>query len=603
MKQTHIKYPQIQKALDWVVPYLILWRDALQRWFTSSQARYLVFAVVVGMVAGLTAYIFHALINFLSGMMMGQNLSFKDLSWPQKALRVLFPALGGLGAGFLMKYLAKSDREQGVPDVIHSLIRRGGRMKAFATFIKSLAAGSTLGSGGSAGPEGPVAEIGGATGSLLGKFFSVPPPIMRMLVAGGAAGGIAASFMAPIGGVFFALEIMLAEFTPQAFSLVVLSSVTATVVSRGLLGETVYFSAPLYSVGSNWELFLFALLGILAGLVAKVYVMMLDGMEDLFSKLKKYAEWARPALGGLVVGGIALIAPQVLGTGHTFIEQALWGQLAFSVLLTLVIAKILATSITLGSGGIGGVFLPGFYVGAMLGGAYGIFVKDVLAHVGISGIAPPGAFALVGMAALLAGATRAPMTAFIMIFEITDEAHMILPVMVATVLATMVSRSIESKTIYTRKLAQRGIREETPQPIKPLEIKTVEEVMTRNVVSISPSLSLEKLARMVETRGHSGFPVVDSSKKLVGLVTFDELRMALNEEDLFKAVIVAGDIMRIPSPTVFRDQPLSEALQLFSDLGVDRLPVVSREHPQWLLGVVTQHDIIGVYSKLIKDLD
>lgn len=593
----------MEDAIATAVIRLIEWKEALVKWLTTSETRFLVFALIVGTMAGLVAHTFHSIIKFMSQFTIGDMESIAALSWYQRSGRALFPALGGLLVGLIFLGVRRSQREQGVPHVIHALHRRGGTIDVKPTILKSIGACLTIGSGGSAGPEGPIAEIGGATGSFLGRIFKVPEHILRMLVAGGAAGGIAASFHAPIGGVIFALEIILAEFTPQAFSLVVLSSVTATIVSRALSGGHAYFSVPIYDLGPSWELLLFSFLGICAGLFSKIYVLFLDGTEKLFREMERVSSWIRPALGGIVVGGLALLTPQVLGSGHKMIEQALWGQLSLHLLVALLLAKLVATSVTLGSGGVGGVFLPGFYVGAMMGGAFGFFAKFGLARLGIPIISSVGAFSFVGMAALLAGSTRAPMTAVIIIFEITNDYHMILPVMISTVLATMIARSIESQTIYTRKLKEKGIREQAPQYMKPLEIRMVRDVMTKKVVSISPSLPLAKLVRMVETKGHSGFPVVDENKELVGLVTFEELRTALGVEDLPKDVIVVGDIMKMPAPFVYEDQALSVVLERLSELSVDRLPVVERKNPTRLIGMVTQRDIIGVYYKLLREAE
>lgn len=590
----------VKRFPDALAERLRRWRSNVLSGITASRTPYMVtLALIVGVAAGLSAYVFHTLISFFSKLTVADISELDFFGSTHDALRVLFPAIGALGAGLLMATVAKEYRHQGVPEVIHALLRRGGRMRLRATLVKSWAAVFTIGSGGSAGPEGPIAEIGGASGSFLGRFLPVSPPIMRMLVAGGAAGGIAASFHAPVGGVFFALEVLLAEFTPQAFSIVVLSSITATVVSRAFLGGEVYFSAPAFVLGSTWELALFALLGVLAGFVSKAYVRFLDGVEGQFKAFNRGPIWLKPALGGLIVGGMALLTPQILGTGHGVIERALWGDLPLNLMVALLLAKTLATSVTIGSGGVGGVFLPGFYVGAMLGGAFGLIVHNVFAGLGLTLVASPGAFALVGMAALLAGSTRAPITSVIIIFEIVNDYQVILPVMIATVLSTMIARAIESSTIYTRQLSLRGLKEPEHQSVRALQSTTVAEVMTRKVFTISPALPLDRLARLVETRGHSGFPVVDEKRKLVGLVTFDELRDALGVEDLPHSAVVTGDVMRTPAPMVYPDQTIGEAVGLFSQLSVDRLPVVSRTNRDELMGIITQADVLSIYRKLL----
>ena len=601
-KKTHLRFDlsliKSFPSLLWVKTQF--WRQQILSGISAGRTQYLVtLALIVGVVAGLSAFLFHLFIDILSRVTVGQMEGLTQNRWGPRALLFLVPALGGLAVGGLMRLLKPEFRQQGVPEVIHSLLKRSGRMKIRATIVKSWSAIFTIGSGGSAGPEGPIAEIGAATGSFLGRLFTAPPSLMRMLVAGGAAGGIAASFHAPFAGVFFALEVLLSEFNNRAFSVVVLCTVTATLVSRALLGGEAYFSAPLYTLGPSWELILFALLGIIAGFAAKGYVRFLNGLEVIFSEIKKVPSWLKPAIGGLLVGGLALITPQILGGGHHIIEEALWGRLSFHLLLALLLGKMLATSITLGSGGVGGVFLPGLFVGAMLGGAFGMLVKFFSSHLGIPFISPSGAFALVGMAALLAGATRAPMTSIMIILEITDDHHMILPVMIAGVLATLVARSMEKNTIYTRHLSMRGIKEPEHHSVRALESTTVGEIMSKKVVTVSPALPLDRLARLIETRGHSGFPVVNLKKELVGLVTFEELRNALGVEDLPRNLIITGDLMRTPPPTVYPDQTIGEALSQLKTLTVDRLVVISRDNPKAYLGIVTQSDILAIYRKLL----
>ena len=337
----------------------------------------LAIALSIGVLAGLAAAV-------LVWMIQGLSQALPDLvpgEHPPWWI-VLVPAAGGLLVGPLVTRVAPETKGHGVPEVMLAVARNHGVIRPRVAVLKAVASAITIGTGGSAGREGPIVQIGSAVGSVLGRTFRVSSDMVRMFVACGAAGGIAASFNTPIAGVIFALEVILRDFAGRAFATVVISAVTASVVSRSLLGQEAFFQVPAYTLGSSWELLPYAVLGVVGALVARLFVLALYRIEDGFDALRIPAS-LKPGLGGLLLGGVAWFLPEVLGTGHDAIEAALHGELAWTLLLLLVAGKILATSFTLGSGGSGGVFAPSLFLGAMLGGAFGLLTERLLPGLGV----------------------------------------------------------------------------------------------------------------------------------------------------------------------------------------------------------------------------
>ena len=361
---------------------------------------------------------------------------------------VPLPALGGLIYGPLIYFFAREAKGHGVPEVMLAVAQRGGRIRPVVAVVKSLASALCIGSGGSVGREGPIVQIGSALGSTVGQALRMSDDRVRTLVACGAAGGIAATFNAPIAGVFFALEVILGEFTTRAFGVVVISSVTAAVIGRAAFGDVPSFPVPAYELVNVGEFGLYALLAVLAGVIGIVFTRTLYAFEDFFDGIRM-PEYLKPVPGGLCLGLIGVFLPQVFGVGYQAMSQALSGEYALGLLVILLAAKIVAVSLTIGSGGSGGVFAPSLFIGAMLGTAFGTAANALLPGF----TAPPGAYGLVGMAAVFTGAARAPITAVIILFELTGDYRIILPLMLAVVLSTLVSEALSRDTIYTLQTA------------------------------------------------------------------------------------------------------------------------------------------------------
>jgi CIC family chloride channel protein len=367
---------------------------------------------------------------------------------------VLFtPVVAGLVYGPLVHFFAREARGHGVPEVMYAVARRGGRIAPQVAAVKALASALCIGGGGSVGREGPIVQIGSALGSTLGRVIRVPEHRLRVLVACGAAGGIAATFNAPLAGVFFAMELILADFAAEAFGMVVIASVTSAAIGRAILGDKPFLTLPAFTVGHPQQYLLFALLGLLAGIVGVSFTRGLYAIEDLCDAVWRGPEWLRPAVGGLVLGGVLLVLPQMYGVGYPVLSNAILDRYAVGFLLLLLVGKIVATSLTIGIGGSGGVFAPSLFIGAMLGSAYGAILHAVAPSLA----GPTGAYGLIGMGAVFAGSARAPITAVVIMFELTGQYAIILPLMTAIVLATGVSHRLSRDTVYTLKLRRRGV--------------------------------------------------------------------------------------------------------------------------------------------------
>ncbi|MGH7861750.1 MAG: chloride channel protein, partial [Candidatus Dormibacteraceae bacterium] len=397
------------------------------------------------------------------------------------------------------------------------------------------------------GREGPIVQIGAALGSTVGQVFRVRQSHLRTLVICGAAGGIAAIFNAPFAGVFYGTEVLLEEFEARSISVIVLTAVTASVVIRAVRGNSPAFAVPPYTLVSPLELGPYVVLGVLAGLVSVAFILSLYGAEDAFHALT-LPEWLKPGVGGLMTGllGLAypltlLPYPAIFGATYVPIGAAVAGRIGFGMLIALLFGKLIGTAFTLGSGGSGGVFGPSLFLGSMLGGAFGVIVHSLLPGL----TAPSGAYALVGMAAVLGAAGHAPITGIMLAFELVDNYQMILPLMVATVVAFLITRFLARESIDTLALARIGITYHFREPARPppglLQTTRVGQVMTRDVAIVPPAMSLDDLARRFNETGHHGFPVVDGLEHLLGIVTLSDLEQAILERSATVASLEIGD--------------------------------------------------------------
>jgi len=553
-------------------------------------------AVAIGVISGYGAVLFRLLIRFFQNLFYGpgENFLWTLVSTPWYRI-LLIPALGGLIIGPIIVKLARETKGHGVPEVMEAVALRGGKIRGRVGLVKILVSAICIGSGGSVGREGPIVQIGSSAGSAIGQFLRVSERMRKTLVGCGAAGGIAATFNAPIAGVMFALEVILGDFGINTFSPIVLSSVTATVIAHFYLGNQPAFSIPSYRLVSAYEIFLYALLGIAAGLVAVFFTTLLYKAEDLFENMGKIPEFIKPAIGGLIIGAIGLKFPHIFGVGYETIDLALFGKLTLTFLLFLTFLKVVATSITLGAGGSGGIFAPSLFIGAMLGGSLGEFFHHFYPAI----TASPGAYSLVGMGALVAGTTHAPITAILILFELTRDYTIILPLMVAAVISTVVARRLKEPSIYTLKLLRRGVNIKRGREEAILASILVKNALSGSKVVIPEDAPFTEVVGILLESPYRQLPVVDREGRLVGIVSYDLIKRFIGKGG-GREKAVARDIAQTKDvPSIPEDANLLTALETFSIKDFEHIPVVESKGSRKVIGILGRRDILRTYQQAL----
>ncbi|MBT2448901.1 chloride channel protein [Streptomyces sp. ISL-43] len=545
-------------------------------------------ALLVGAGAGLGAVAFRWLIEVFTRVLSGHDdyssAGHADnpyVPWLGSYFVLLAPVVAGAVYGPLVYRYAKEARGHGVPEVMYAVARQGGRIPARVAVVKSIASALCIGGGGSVGREGPIVQVGSALGSTAGSILRMGEERMRLLVACGAAGGIAATFNAPLAGVFFAMELILRDFTARGFAFVAVSSVTAAVIGREVLGDERFLHLAPLGVEHLASYALYVLLGALAGVVGVLFTKVLYGVEDLCDAVWRGPEWLRPAAGGLLLGAILLALPEMYGVGYPVLGKAAAGGYAVGFLLVLLVGKILACSVTIGIGGSGGVFAPTLFVGSMLGSAYGQTMGRVLP--GLTGSATT--YAVVGMGAVFAGSARAPITAVVIIYEITGEYGVILPLMAAVAIATGVSHVLSRDTVYTAKLRRRGVDLDLTGPAA-VEVRTA---MGPPPAPLAPGTGLRAAVTAMIEADAGRLPVVDAHGRYAGSVGALALARALHEGRPEKEPI---ETVRDHPPALLAGQSLEEALPLLAASDGDGLPVLD-EDGRHLLGWITHRSALA----------
>ncbi|MBN1496701.1 MAG: chloride channel protein [Spirochaetes bacterium] len=557
-------------------------------------------ALIIGMLGGFGAIAVRQMITGISSFFFRGhgNVLENILSTPWYII-LAAPMIGGLIVGPIIYFLAREAKGHGVPEVMQAIILKGGLIRPRVAFVKAIASSITIGTGGSVGREGPIVQIGSSIGSTLGAFFRVSPNRMKTFVGCGAAAGIAAAFNAPIAGALFAVEILLGDFTFMQFSPIVISSVTATVVSHIFEGDFAAFQVPPYELVSPYELVFYFILGILCALISAVFIKFLYYCEDFFDDRLKIPEYLKPLFGGLIIGVIALMVPQILGLGYDSINDALHGRMIWYFAFGLIFIKIIATSITLGSGGSGGIFTPSLFLGAMGGFAFGWFV-----HTMFPGItASPGAYALVAMGGLVAGTTHAPITAIIIVFELTNDYNIILPLMITCIISMLVSLKISRESIYTLKLVHRNIHLKNGTEINIMKSIFVKDVYSRSAVTIPVHANFNEIVKIVLSENVNCFPVIDGKGRLDGLILLNDVRDHLFERDILKDVLIADDIAVKDFAAVTPEDNCQVVLDTFKEINYEGLPVVDPKNRKKLLGMIWRKDIWNAYNKEIERRD
>jgi len=575
--------------------------ETLRRRLRNSEYSFMMLiAAAIGVLGGLGAILFRFLIEgvqYVAYGMQEYGLSLFDaLEWWHI---VLVPAVGGLLLAPIVHYFAREAKGHGVPEVMEAVALKQGVIRKRIVVAKTLASAICIGTGGSVGREGPIVQIGSAIGSTLGQILRVSRSKLRTMVGCGAAAGIAATFNAPLAGVLFSLEVILGDFGVRRFTPIVVSSVIATATSHYCVGDVLAFDITAeYTMVSFLELVPYSLLGAVAGLGGLAFSRLIYASEDLFER-SRIPALAQPVLGGLLIGAIGLRYPHVFGVGYETIEMALNAEVAWTMLFLLLGVKMVATSITLGSGGSGGIFAPSLFLGAVLGGGLGHLYHQILPGL----TAESGAYALVGMGAFVSATTHAPLTSIMIIFEMTNDYKIILPLMFACIIANALSSGLHRDSIYTMKLVRRGLNIHRGRDVNVLNSLKVETIISPDYLTIAEHTHLGAMLQLMIKHSNTYFYVIDEHGGFRGVVPVDDLRQVILDGEILDSLVIARDVMIEDVPLLYRSETLDQVMRYFGTSRWEELPVISGCGHRKLEGVATRQAVISSYNREILKRD
>ena len=557
-------------------------------------------SVAVAFVAGVVARLLLSMIAFVTNLAFFGRISLAP-SVPREHHLGLFvliiPVIGGVVVGLMARYGSKAIRGHGIPEAMEQVLTNESRIPFRITFLKPLASAIAIGTGGPFGAEGPIIATGAALGSLVGQVLRTTSTERKTLLAAGAAAGMAATFGSPVSAVLLAVELLLFELRPRSIIPVALASATAAGVRMAWVGSAPVFAMAELQQPSGRALLFYVLLGAAFGGVATIVTRAVYAVEDGFEQLPIHWMWW-PALGGLVVGGVGYFAPRTLGVGYDNIESVLLGTLTGRALIALFVLKFVSWSIALGSGTSGGTLAPLFTIGGGLGATLGAIAAPCLPSFGID----PRIAALVGMAAIFAGASRALLASVVFAFETTLQPLGLLPLLGGCTAAYLVSCFLMQNTIMTEKIARRGVRVPSEYAADFLDQVWVGDVAKRAVVTLSAADTLESARNWLYSRAvgttHHGFPVLGAQQQLLGVVTRREL-----QDPKHASATRVGDLLQRAPAVAFDDSSLREAADLMVTEGIGRLPVVSRVAPTRVLGILTRSDLLSAHARRLNEND
>lgn len=556
----------------------------------------IILAIFIGILAGFGAVGIRMLIEFFSELSFpGDGSLLDNIREAPWYVKVLIPTIGGLIVGPIIYFFAPEAKGHGVPEVMQSILLKGGNIRPRVALVKAFASAITIGTGGSVGREGPIIQIGSSLGSSVGQFFRVNSRRMKTLVGCGAAAGIAAAFNAPIAGALFAVEIILMDFAVAQFSPIVISSVIATVVSHLFEGDFAAFQVPSYQLVSPYEISFYFILGALSGLVSWLFIKVLYYSEDLWDFKFRIKPYYKAAIGGVLIGLIAIVYPEVMGVGYDMITKALQSNAIWHVALVLIFVKILATSITLGSGGSGGIFAPSLFMGAMLGAFFGYVVNMIFPE----STAQPGAYALVAMGGLVAGTTRAPITAIIIVFELTKETSIILPLMITCTISMILSQKMSRESIYTLKLLKRNIKIKSRAEVNILKSILVKDVYNPEFESIREDADFNDVVSKIISERLPYICVHDLKGNFMGVISINNIKDFILDKDNLQYVFIAGDIADKNIYKVMPDDDCKNIIDRMNRCSYDGMPVMDPDNPDKQIGIIWRKDIDDAYQKEI----
>jgi CIC family chloride channel protein len=577
------------------------WRRALEvrgQIKFSEEALHLLLAGLVGIIGGMVNLVFFYGTEWVKELFFrrpGDPVEVAEMMDPWQ--KVLTPTLGGLIAGLVLYWGLRLVGPQRSSNLLEVVVAGDGRLPFRSALVKGLSSLITISSGGSIGREGGITQLTATAASKGGQLFKWPPYRLRLLVGCGAASGIAAAYNAPISGAVFAALIVLGNFSMSLFGPLVFASVVATMVSRSFFGIEPWYTVPPFQFTRLAQLPWFVALGLITGLAGAALLKLLNVSEDLFKRMKSPV-FVRLALGGLLVGIIALEYPGVWGNGYTMTNRILHSDLPDNPLLFLAglfLAKTVATLATVGSGAVGGVFTPTLFLGASLGAIFGLGLHELSGAEDL----PIEAFTVVGMGGMLSATTRSPLLAMIMIMEISLDYSLMPPLMLATVVSILVARRFHPASIYTEPLRRKGltVSQETIASEAATE-RTVGDLMHAPVTPVRENAALSEIAERFLTSANNFVPVVDSRNQLLGVLALHDLKEYLGKGEEVLGVI-AYDLMRPPPPCVTPNQRLLEILPVVLASDMRNIPVVSTLKENRLVGALSRAEVLNIFSEVI----
>jgi len=571
-------------------------RKSLRQFLPGENTRMMLIATGIGLGAGLMTIVFRSLVDAVHALVFdggGSLLGLDQGGW-RLLLLPLLPLVGMVLLIPLSLLFPGEVNGYGLPAFLRKVNLENGIIRARSIAIKIIATALTIGTGNSAGVEGPIAQIGGAIGSQAGQLFRVSGSRMKVFIAAGAAGGIAGMFNAPIAGIFFAAEIvLLGTYEISSFAALVIASAMATVVTRGWYGEMSVFTIPQYSVVNYLvEIPLYCLLAIFIGLAAVLFIRVFYAIRDRYRAMSIHPQ-LKPLTGALLIGCIGIFFPQVMGDGYDYMEDILHGQGIAWVMFALVLFKILATSITLGSGGAGGVFAPSLFIGAVLGGAFGSITHRLMPDL----TAGSGAYATVGIGAFLAAATHAPMTAIFLLFELTGNYQIIIPIMITSIIGTVVASKFCEDSIDTVDFSREGINIHEGRETVIMKSLKVGAAISDEVDFISEDANIKELLQIFSIGRGFYFPVIDATGKMTGIVSLQDVKNILHRDEKERIAYKVGGICNRNIIMLTPDDSLFAAMQLFDIKGIEEIPVVESLDERWVVGMLKRRDALDLYKR------
>lgn len=557
-----------------------------------------VWAIVLGLAGGLIAQTLKYLIGFFTNLAFYGRVSFEFVSPAGHSLGVWVigvPVVGGLIVGFMARFGSRAIRGHGIPEAMEQILRNQSRIPARITWLKPLSSAIAIGTGGPFGAEGPIIATGGALGSLFGQIMKTSAAERKTLLAAGAAAGMAATFGSPVAAVLLSIELLLFEYRPRSIIPVALASTVATGVHIALEGAHAVFPMPQIQQPSGAALAAYLVVGALSGFAAIAVTRIVYAIEDAFEKLPINWMWW-PAIGAVAVGVVGFFAPGTLGVGYDNISEILSGSMSIKSIAFLCAMKFISWSISLGSGTSGGTLAPLFTIGGGFGALLGALAANLFPGAEID----PRVAALVGMASIFAGASRAFLASAVFAFETTLQPMGLLPLLGGCTAAYFVSCGLMRQSIMTEKIARRGVRVPSEYLADPLDSISVGEVASKGVVSLRAGDTIDQLrhwlAAHAAAASHQGFPVLNDEGHLTGVITRRDLLAAAESR-----ARTVSDLIRRPAVAVYEDCTLREAADHMVNHNVGRLPVLSRTRPPRLVGIISRSDILSAYKHRIAE--